>query len=294
MPKFQTTSDQLQLPLPQEIAEALLVEAGTANELPTSESKLMQFLGLQQLSFDFMHELDFVPQAAGAPVEIRAALSLNDRLVATQAGLSSKRKRWGMFHEIAHFILPEHRDKLFFVDSDATLSWWTRARIEREANEIAAELLFQGSRFTEEALSAPTSVRTPIDLAPRYGASFESAFRRYTERHVIPCALIVFDKVARELDDGEPEDAEYKIHYTITSPSFRKNYFSALQVKDGSTVKGTELLKKKVWWAPQDVIEAEFSVARGGNEKPWHFHSEIFTNSYKVFQFVLPPKESLK
>jgi len=39
-----------------------------------------------------------------------------------------------------------------------------QARIEREANEIAAELLFQGNRFTEEALSLPASVRSVTDL----------------------------------------------------------------------------------------------------------------------------------
>src|SRR5207245_2278660 len=164
MQKFQTTSSTQQVLSPQEIVEALLVEAGTANHLPTDEGKLLGFLRLEQLSFDFMNELDFLPETQKKSLDLRAALSLNDRLVATQSGLGEKRKRFGIFHEIGHFILPEHRDKLF-LDDDATLSWSTKARIEREANEIAAELLFQGNRFTEEALSLPTSVRTVTDLA---------------------------------------------------------------------------------------------------------------------------------
>jgi Zn-dependent peptidase ImmA (M78 family) len=286
MQKFQTTSSTQQFLSSQEIVEALLVEAGTANHLPTDEQKLLGFLKLEQLSFDFMNELDFLPETQKKALDLRAALSLNDRLVATQSGLSEKRKRFGIFHEIGHFILPEHRDRLF-LDDDATLSWWTKARIEREANEIAAEILFQGNRFTEEALSAPASVRTVTDLAPKYGASYESAMRRYTERHVLPCAVVVFDKVHRDSEEAEFEDSEYKIHYTITSPSFRKKYFSALEIK-GGTIKGSELCGRAKWWGVDDVVEQKLTV------RDWHFDTEVFSNGYKIFNFVLPPKTSLK
>jgi Zn-dependent peptidase ImmA (M78 family) len=284
--KFQPTSSTQQTLTPQEIVEALLVEAGTANRLPTDEEKLLGFLRLEQLSFDFMNELDFLPETQKKALDLRAALSLNDRLVATQSGLSDKRKRFGIFHEIGHFILPEHRDKLF-LDDDATLSWWTKARIEREANEIAAEIMFQGNRFTEEALNAPASVRTVTELAPKYGASYESAMRRYTERHVLPCAVVVFDKIQRDSEEAEFEDTEYRIHYTITSPSFRKKYFSALEIK-GGTIKGSELCGKAKWWGVDDVVEQELRV------RDWHFDTEVFSNGYKIFKFVLPPSTSLR
>src|SRR5208337_4064210 len=133
---FRTTSNTAQTPTREEIVEALLVEAGTANHLPTDETKLLGFLKLEQLSFDFMHELDFLPDEQKRSLDLRAALSFNDRLIATQSGLGEKRKRFGIFHEIGHFILPEHRRKLYHVDNDATLSLWARAQIEREANEI--------------------------------------------------------------------------------------------------------------------------------------------------------------
>jgi Zn-dependent peptidase ImmA (M78 family) len=287
MEKFQPTSDTAQIPTRQEIVEALLQEAGTADHLPTDEDRLLGYLKLEQLTFDFMHELDFLPETQKQTLDLRAALSFNDRLVATQSGLSDKRKRFGIFHEIGHFILPEHRSKLF-LDDDATLSWWTKARIEREANEIAAELLFQGNRFTEEALSLSASVRTVTDLAPKYGASYESAVRRYTERHVLPCAVVVLNKVRRDSDELEFEDSEYKVHYTITSPSFRKMYFSALEVRGGGTIKGSELCGKTRWWGVDDIVEHRMTVGE------WHFETEIFSNGYKIFQFVLPPKAALK
>ncbi len=287
MEKFQPTSDTAQIPTRQEIVEALLQEAGTADHLPTDEDKLLGYLKLEQLSFDFMHELDFLPETQKRTLDLRAALSFNDRLVATQSGLSDKRKRFGIFHEIGHFILPEHRSKLF-LDDDATLSWWTKARIEREANEIAAELLFQSNRFTEEALSLPTSVRTVTDLAPKYGASYESAVRRYAERHALPCAVVVLNKVRRDSDEMEFEDSEYKVHYTITSPSFRKRYFSALEIRGGGTIKGSELCGRTRWRGVDDIVEHRMTVGE------WHFDTEIFSNGYKIFQFVLPPKAALK
>ncbi len=285
MQKFHVTNDSLQLLAPQEIVEALLVEAGTADELPTNEQKLLDFLKLEQLSFDFMHELDFLPESQKKSLDLRAALSLNDRLIATQSGLPEKRKRFGIFHEIGHFIHPEHQK--IFVDDDSTLSWWTRARMERQANEIAAELVFQGNRFTEEALNSPASVSTVTELAPKYGASYESAIRRYTERHVLPCSVIVFDKVHKDADEAEFDDSEYKIHYTVTSPSFRKKYFSAVEIK-GGTIKGSELCEKNRWRGVNDVQEQSLVVG------DWHFDTEIFSNGYKVFQFVLPRKVHLK
>jgi len=275
----------LQLLAPQEIVEALLVEAGTADELPTNEEKLLKFLKLEQLSFDFMHELDFLPESKRKSIDLRAALSVNDRLIATQSGLPEKRKRFGIFHEIGHFIHPEHRK--IFIDDDSTLSWWTRVQMERQANEIAAELVFQGNRFTEEAQDSPTSVATVTELAPKYGASYESAIRRYAERHVLSCAVIVFDKVHKDVEDAEFEDSEYRIHYTVTSPSFRKNYFSAVEIK-GGTLKGRELCDKARWRGVDDVLEQPLTVGDS------HFDTEIFSNGYKVFQFVLPRKINSK
>lgn len=288
MQRFQTATNKAQPFTNEEIVEALLVQAGAADQLPTDEERLLGFLKLEQLSFDFMHELDFLPKQQSQELDLRAVLSLNDRLIATHSGLNQKRKRFGIFHEVAHFILPDHREKLF-LDNDATLSWWTRVRIEREANEIAAEILFQGNRFTEEAFSSPTSVRTVIDLAPRFAASYESAIRRYVERHLLPCAVIVYDKVSNNHDEAELGDLEYKIHYTITAPEFRRRFFSGIEIKSG-TIPGTELGQKQGWWGVGSITEQELVVSRDKGSA-WHFDTEIFTNGYKIFQFVLPPKE---
>jgi len=131
-----------------------------------------------------------------------------------------------------------------------------------------------------------------MELAPKYGASYESAMRRYTEKHTLPCALIVFDKVQEVSEESEFEDSKYKIHYTITSPSFRKTFFSGLEI-EGGTIKEGELCEKDRWRGIEDIVEKELIVGRS-DKQSWRFESEIFTNGYKVFQFVLPPKQATR
>jgi hypothetical protein len=210
---------------------------------------------------------------------------MGERVVATQSGLGEKRTRFSIFHEIAHCVLPEHNAKLFF-DSDQTLSWWTKFRFEREANQFAADLLFQGKFFTEQALSLDTSISTVIDLAPQYGASYEAALRRYAETHVMPCALIVYNKVAQN-EESFVEDDEYKIHYTITSAPFRKLYFSGVKMSE-EKCKAGEIYKPNTTWAVGQVAEKELIVEDAGKEK-WRFHTEVFGNGYKIFQFLKRP-----
>lgn len=270
----------------QEILETLLVEAGTAGLLPTDEGRLLQYLGLEQLSFDFMNEVDWVTKGAAISGELRAALHLDEKVVATQSGQGEKRTRFSIFHEVAHCVLPEHHERLF-VDTDQTLSFWTKARFEREANRFAADLLFQGNMFSEQALSQPTSLNTVLGLAPKFGASYEAGLRRYTEMHVEPCALVVFERVPKKADDDYLEEDDYRIHYTVTSPNFRRDFFSSVSLSDG-TCKASEIFGDSSGSMRGNVIEHELTIDREG-KSPWHFETEVFTNSYKVFQFLRRP-----
>jgi hypothetical protein len=284
MAKLRTSNDPTLLPA-EEILEALLVEAGAAGNLPTDEKRLLSFLGLQQMTFDFMNELEFIDEADRPSGEIRAAIQRYEGIVATQTGLGDKRTRFCIFHEIAHCVLPEHNKKLF-LDSDATLGLWTRARLEREANQFAADLLFQGRSFADRAIQNALSLKTPIELAPEFGASFEAAFRRYTETHVSPCALIVYDKLRPEADNYMEED-DYRLQYVVTSTPFRKAYFSGLKTTE-PTIKASEILGANASWKIGEIAQTELTVG-GDDPQALLFDSEVFNNGYKLFQFLLRP-----
>jgi hypothetical protein len=164
---------------------------------------------------------------------------------------------------------------------------WTRIRLEREANKFAADLLFQGKFFTEQALSLEISLMTALALAPKFGASYEATLRRYAETHVLPCAVVVYEKVGRN-EESYVEDDEYRIQYTISSVPFRKLYFSGSVSMDSDTCKARDIYSPHEVWSVGRVVEKELAIASQGKEK-WRFETEVFSNGYKVFQFLRRP-----
>jgi len=285
VPKLRTTNNPEENISSEEILDALLIESAVAGSLPTDERKLLRFLKLEQMSFDFAREVDFLDDSIRPPGELRAALHLGERVIATQVGLGDKRKRFSIFHEIAHCVLPEHNSRLF-LDTDQTLSWWTRMRFEREANQFAADLLFQGKLFTEQAMGRDTSIQTVIGLAPKYGASYEAALRRYAEKHVQPCALIVYDKIEKN-EESFVQDDEFRIQYTVASGPFRKLYFSGVQMAV-EKCKAVDICGPNDAWRIGRIIEKDLTIEDRGRAK-WRFESEIFSNGYKIFQFLRQP-----
>lgn len=67
------------------------------------------------------------------------------------------------------------------MDAERNLFYGTREELEAEANWTAAQLLFQGPRFHERALSDQVSIRTPIALAEEYAASMHASIRYYVQ-----------------------------------------------------------------------------------------------------------------
>jgi IrrE N-terminal-like domain len=70
-----------------------------------------------------------------------------------------------------------------FADDRWTLSHRTHVLFEREANQGAAELLFQRERFTHMAADYAVSFASIIELADTFGSSIHATFRRYVETH---------------------------------------------------------------------------------------------------------------
>jgi hypothetical protein len=70
-----------------------------------------------------------------------------------------------------------------FADDQWTLSPKTQILFEREANQGAAELLFQRDRFAAMTSDYAVSGGAVIELAERFGSSIHAAFRRYVETH---------------------------------------------------------------------------------------------------------------
>ena len=102
------------------------------------------------------------------------------------------KRRFVKLHETVHHVLP-HQAAMLYADDHETLSPNTNVLFEREANQGAAELLFQRDQFAKDAADLEISVASVWHLRERYGSSFHAALRRYAEKHPDAVAAIVLD-----------------------------------------------------------------------------------------------------
>ncbi|MBM4278873.1 MAG: ImmA/IrrE family metallo-endopeptidase [Deltaproteobacteria bacterium] len=271
----------------EDVVEGLLQASGTKGKIPTDVGEILGYLNLKQLSFDFMKELDFVPEITEKR-DIRAVLSYHDRIIATHRLLHKNQTIFSTLHEIGHFVLPEHVEK-FYLCSAEDLSFFTKLRLEGEANKLAANLIFQIDHFAIEANSFPLGCNVVTDLAIKYGTSFEATARRYVEQHSQPCALVVYDKVEKHVEGLEFDELPgFRVQYTITSKSFSENFFT--KVLEEEIVPG----KSSVYEAYRKLdvtqtVENKMSITIVGKGESI-FDSQLFTNGYKVFRLIYPEK----
>jgi Zn-dependent peptidase ImmA (M78 family) len=287
MPKVERIiAENLNLTI-EDIVEGLLQESGTKGKIPTDVNEILGYLDLKQLSFDFMKELEFVPEFIEKR-DIRAVLSYGDRIIATHRQLHRNQTVFSTLHEVGHYILPEHVEKLYLCNIE-DLSFFTKLRLEAEANKLAASLIFQIDHFADEANSYPMGCNAITDLAGKYGTSFEATARRYVEQHSQPCALVVYDKIEKHAEDFELDEFPgFRVQYTITSKSFGERFFT--KIVEEKVIPG----KSSVYEAYKKLdvtqtVESKMSITIVGKGE-WMFDSQLFTNGYKVFRLIYPEK----
>lgn len=119
--------------------------------------------------------------------KVHAALDRKTRIVHINPATDLVgQKAFKRLHETAHDLFPwQHIDlgHLGFADDEMTLSSRTTIHFEREANQGAAELLFQRERFAETAADYAIGCATVIELVKLFGGSRHATFRRYVESH---------------------------------------------------------------------------------------------------------------
>jgi hypothetical protein len=120
-------------------------------------------------------------------------------------------------HEAGHGVLPPQKKAYSliqeceeYLDADIT------DMFEREANVFAAEVLFQGKLFADEAHQSAFGMKVPIALAKKYGASNYSTFRRYVSTSPLACCLLVLEPVVM----GEGTQFTAEVRRIITTATF--------------------------------------------------------------------------
>lgn len=128
-----------------------------------------------------------------AKQKIQGLVDRRERVVHISPDIEHEAKRrFVKLHETTHDILP-HQQNLVYADTNDTLSVATKRLFEREANQGAAELLFQRKHFKRDANDHEIGMAAIWLLSDRYGSSFHAALRRYAECHDAAVAAVVFN-----------------------------------------------------------------------------------------------------
>lgn len=177
--------------------DALLRRAEAYDRFPTPVDDIVAAAGLAEAP-DFVLDpaaLVLLPKhlrtaMRSASRKLQGALDRRERVVhVTDLVTHDGKRRFVKLHEVTHDLLP-HQQQLLYADDQETLSPRTRALFEREANQGAAELLFQRTGFTRDARGLAIGTAAVVYLAERYGSSLHAAFRRYAENHHQPVLVM--------------------------------------------------------------------------------------------------------
>lgn len=268
---------------PSELVHFLLQASGQYDRGAVSPSDLLKYLKLQCLAFDF--DTNPPPGARPRPSRPRALLSFPDRLIAVDETLTCPRRKFSLLHEVAHYVLPAHRNSLYLCD-ELGMSPWARLAFEKEANEFAADLLFKGSLFAVDVAGMDISVRTVVELAGKYEVSFEATARRLVEKSLRPAMLAVFKSAGEPTETNVSAGPVWEVRYCAASPTFKSRFSTGVNGNVPADV-ASELL------SPGRDIEE--SIVREMPVGGWRmglpsFRAEFFYNQYNILCLLTPQR----
>ncbi len=240
-------------------------------------------LGAYQLSLPF-EPLEDILAAAGLSEEqigkVDAMLDLKEQCVYVREGMHDRKKNWGYLHELAHRIIPSHRDLLYRC-SILRLPPTLQKRFEREADEFAAEVFFFGRDFIDNAMSLPFGLAAPARLAnERYDVSLHAAFIRYVRQNPEKCRLLVFSPTKNE--ESGMFDVELK--YYVNSDSMNGHIPPRQVLPSGSSI-------GRLYNSGQlaSVVEHAFTI---GGPNPQVYDANSFTNGFNIFTLIWNPRKA--
>jgi IrrE N-terminal-like domain len=280
-------------------AERLLKVAAANGVLPTPVDKLLDAANLRQGDDDVFDEetLARAPRAIrekirglGLLKKVRAALGRNERLVYLNPAVENAgRRNFIALHEVGHDILEWQRD-LVYIDDDMTLSWSTRTRFEREANQAAAELLFQRDLFASIASDYRISIATVIEMAQMFGGSIQASLRRYVETHRHAVAGVVC-----EISPVSTEPLAFRRNEAMCSREWMQEFESPAQWPARLDVKLFSFLEVARRAGREGIpLAGEFQWPTLRSEQK-RLRFEIFSNSYRLLVLMwVPRREFLK
>ncbi len=273
--------------------ERLLARAEARGRLPTPVDDIVAAAELAEPEESALSD----SAISSAPEHIRVAMTLVKSKVLALLDRKARevhinpeiaeypgQQKFKRLHEVSHDIFP-WQTKLAYADDDLTLRWSTEILFEREANQGAAELLFQRELFRQMAEDYEIGCGAVLELAEKFGSSIRSAFRRYVETHRGVLAGLVLEPspCSAEPISYRRREAFHSMSYTrrFGEPRcwpavLRENPYSFVAVASG-------------YVSNMFPPECDLSLPDLDNS-PTELKVEIFTNSYNLFVLLWQPR----
>lgn len=200
--------DSYQLRIVQEAARRALDRASACGVLPTPVADILEAAKLKiapKSAFDPSRIMDYlIGKAEQTAAVLKSAISkvfgiydADEQLIHIDHTVRQSKQNFLKLHEAGHHELPTHR-KIYriFQDCEKTLDPETADMFEREANNFARFVLFQGDGYRDMAADHALEIRAPIKLASKFGASVYASCREYVRTHHRACAVYVLEPIA--------------------------------------------------------------------------------------------------
>ncbi|WIW50463.1 ImmA/IrrE family metallo-endopeptidase (plasmid) [Bradyrhizobium sp. 62B] len=179
--------------------------------------------------FDPRRIMEFlIGKAESTAVAIRSAISKMfgvadtlDNTIHIDHTVRESKQNFLKLHEAGHLELPAHR-KIFriFQDCEKMLDPDISDLFEREANNFAGFVMFQGNGYRDTAADHPLSIRTPMKLASKFGASIYASCREFARTNHRACAVYVLEPITYHPETG----ARAEVRRVEVSPSFGQRF----------------------------------------------------------------------
>ena len=268
-------------------AMCVLRKADALGSFPTPVAAIMEASRITVAPDNVLDEgfLRSISRNAGSALRkaISKVIGLFDaraRLVFIDRGVLAVKQTFLKLHETAHAILPWQRNLYAVIeDSEHELDPDTAALFDREANVFATEVLFQLDGFIRDADEYPFSIKTPLALSKKYGASVYASVRRYVTKNSRDCIVLV-------LNPPEPVEGlgfRASLRRAVSSRSFQEKfgdlnwpeYFTPDDEVGAIVPTGRRRMSR-----PREIVLVD------RNDTPHECLAEAFTNTYQVFILI--------
>jgi hypothetical protein len=180
-------------------------------------------------AFDPRRIMEFLAdKAEGAATALKSAITkvfgiydAGEQTIHIDDTVPKSKQNFLKLHEAGHHELPAHR-KLFrlFQDCDKTLDPETSDLFEREANNFARFVLFQGDGYASMAADHKLEIRTPLKLAAKFGASIYASCREFARTHHRACVVYILEPITF----SEQAGARAQVRRIEASPAFLQQF----------------------------------------------------------------------